>query len=946
MGKSEAPKVANRIGRRVSVASALRAAKASNVYVFDSPKLNERLVVVGDIPFLYALLAEADIRVSEYSLHGTVDDGTTSDKVDMVVHYVDKTIEKWYFVNDEQLKSRKRSKKKEKAVEVLDGEPSAQGVIQKGIAALRTHKKRLDNILHLCAAFNRVRGCNAAHETELVASLSDGQQVTLLDLITKPSVDPAIMLGLVARAVLTGVLDTELDENLFGRMSILCAGNAASIVPISPLVAALSASNDSDISTKETVNREAGIPQTLRTRGRPRTAVAVGDRNYTLWPQVDERTLKKSRGASVLLRFQRRKKAVELYIDDVKDFETIERDTGISEAMVYYWLERCLLPDTAGGIVGFQALVGGFRVGYVRTKAVSAERGLNNGGDAGAFGQLLLAHTDIADLIEEWVFSYSTNLLPETAVPYREIHQQFKRALLDAGLTKDDYPLNRADCGRNALYSYCKRLEAQNQLEARLAREGKASAEREDGRGPIPRITALRPFSFLQLDFHSLDATGVVIFVDENGVEHVLPVARFYIGFLIDEKTSAILGFHYVLKLAPDTDSVLDILDSAVFPGLFDGDDALCKHTPDGKFLVNSFLPEFSRQGFAMIRMDRGWSNIAKDVTNNIMDVFGSAIQFGGARKWWIRPDIERIFRTITRQGVQRVPSTLGSGPQDSRRYRPVDSAVKYRIMVSDLIGIVASEVRRFNTEPHAGIHHATPLEVLRSAFELPQSPWIPQPLPLVNSGSAREDWMLFAHEESVRVSRDRKGARPCIRVSAIEARYRNEYLAENDWLVGERVTVRINRRDIRKAVAILERTGQPIGELVIEARWRESAVSWRDAVLIKRDGAQRRAHSTDISAASEYRASKHKELQELAKKKASNKAAKRAALDAARRELDERSSAPSEPAKAGRSAPTGPEVEGSAPGEPVAPGGWEGSVASPSLLGFEIRTVTGRGKA
>jgi len=918
MGQAPVSALLEKVRWRVSVYKPLRAATTSSVYVFDSPKRNERLVIVGDIPFMYALIAEADPTITGYFFETCEDSETADRSAQMKIWFRDNRSQIWRIVNDEDVprQGKNTATAKSKPQSATEGP-----FVAKGIAALRRQTKRIDNILLLCSLFNRARGCSVWNEARhLDDTLFANSEATVADLIRIDGIDPACMLGVIALRVLSGSVTTDLDKQLFGRMSMIRRDEGVMPTPLTPLAAVLAGISEEQAATLDEEEKGPTAQKgTLPNKGRPRKLVPPAHRNYREWVQVDEKALLRARGEVVSIRFTNRKKAVKMYLDQNVDFAAIEKASGIPPAMVLYWVKRCQIPDGAGGIVGFPALLDGFRAGYNRTEPLLATQGSGSAGYAGEFGRLLSTHSRIAERIENLLFGEDPESVPETQMPYTAIHEVFKRELRAAGLTGEDYPFTTDDVGYNSLRLFCKELEGANPLRSRIAREGSNAGRRRDGLGPRPRIRARRPLSIVQLDFHYTDAIGMVVLVDKDGVEHELPVARFYIGLLIDENTGAILGFHYLLQVQPNADSVLDVVESALYSRQFAEDDQHLRFTPDGKFLMNSFLPELERHGYTMLRMDRGWSNIAKDVTNNVMSVLGCALHFGPSRSWWVRPLIERIFKTLTNRGLQRMPSTLGSNTQDVRKDQPDAKAIRYRVMVSDLLAVISSEIHQFNTEGRAGEHEASPLDVMRAALAHPDSPYMPQPLPL----DKRQDWMLFAHVESIRITRERNGARPCVRVSAIECLYRNPHLAESDWLVGKRLLVCINRRDVRQAVGVLEDTGISIGELIAEGRFEARRITWTEAVAFKRDRKIRRRHSTHVSAATQLRVQKVEELAGAAKSKSTRRKAKRAALAAAKLQLDHK--ADPQPAQQ----------------QSV----WQGGNDAHAVFGFRLKVVSGKGR-
>ncbi|ERJ39507.1 hypothetical protein L810_5860 [Burkholderia sp. AU4i] len=902
------------VRRRRSAAMAVRDQKnkLANVWLFDSPKMNERQVISGDVPFMHAVLLEADPAVAGYFFRDRIaQNGGRAGTQDMWVYYADGRHEVWRFVDA----ARQPTMPNPNDAHGERGADVESNIVLKAGEALESQAIRFDNVLHLCGFVNRARSCTAWHEARLaVKRLEAGKPFKLIDTLQQDNVDPAVMLGLLGHYILNGELQVDLATQLLGRLSELRPaqhdpGRASDVAP------AIALPSIDSVDAPDSEHRCEGL-KIRSARGRPRCIVSAEHRDFTRWPDVDDLTLTFLSETDREM-FKSRRWAVQLAIEGV-EYDVIYLWTRCAAPAVRYWTKRCLLPDGAGGIVGFPALMRGYRVGYTRTKSVEVQQGSGSAGYAGVFGQVLERYEDLAEFIKDRLFPDGSERLPEKRVPYRSIWIDFKLALRERGVGDGDWPFKTDNQGEKAVREYCKELEENYPLLARRARLSADAARRADGRGPSPLIRAQRVGSFMQLDFHFTDAIGCLIFEDARKVQHRIPVARFYIGLMCDESNQSVYGFNAVLRPAPTAQNVLEIVDSAIRTDPVDSGHPFFRYAPDGSYLIGALIPEVRRSGFTVLRMDRAWCNTCADVTNNLMDVLGCAINFGPARAWWARAIIERINGTLTRRGVQRVPSTLGSGPTDGRRDDPVGKATRYEIKVSDLIAIIVGEIRHHNMQTNEGLHNASPEQLVRAAVDFPEQPYLPQPLP-----QRKDDWMFFAHLEEARITgRAAKGEQPSVKIHGIRCTYRSRDFADKPWLIGKPIKVYVDLRDIRHAVGFIPDIKQSV-ELVPERKWREYRVSWSDALLIARDRRIRRGDDEYRAVVSIYQEEQMKALAQAAKTKRGAMSAKNLALDAARYELNEKK-------------------QGENP-EPTVEEGWQSSIDLVKALGISIIPITGR---
>lgn len=565
-------------------------------------------------------------------------------------------------------------------------------------------------------------------------------------------------------------------------------------------------------------------------RGMKRATIPVAYRDLSTWPTPDIHVMSDSDRAYYL----RRRTAVEMYSDEVS-FQLIRDESDLSEDEVRRTVKRCVSLDADGRIVGFFACIKGYRtIGYKRSAEVAHSKFDGSGGCAGALRQLFDRFPDVELLVTELFLGKDTHEhIGETRTPIVKIHNQFKIKLREFGLTDNDWPFNTKNCGYKSIAKYCQQLFLDHTQQAVRGRSGIDAARRGPvGRGIAPILPRLRPFSAVQLDFHKIDAASIIVITNEFGREVEVPLARWHIGLAAEEYSGAVIGAYVALETTPSGDSTLEILDSALRPDARECDNLSGETVKLANTLLRQLMPEMTYQCFSVLKVDNGTSNVAHEVVNNVMDVVGCAVNFGPTYSWWRRDLIERIFGQLTRSGLQRAPSTHGTGPGDVRVEDPNGKAIGFRILLSELIDIIYREIRSHNTRRSEGLNWSSPLECVQAALSNPRSGLFVQPLP-----KTVQRWNpLLQHAEVVTVRGNlKRNERPYFVID--RWRYTNASLANSFDLIGQKLLTYTDRRLCRVVHATVLETGEQLGQMS-SSGWRaRSGCSWRDRKLLNRMG-------------------------------------------------------------------------------------------------------------
>lgn len=568
-------------------------------------------------------------------------------------------------------------------------------------------------------------------------------------------------------------------------------------------------------------------------RGAQRQLIPLTFADLTTWPKPDETIFHED----IKRRYSGRKLAIELYAAG-ESFSEIFRRCGVREKEVRRLLKRCLLASDDGGIVGFRAIVKNVRLkDYYRSANVVHARHMGSGGCSGALGQLFTRFPEVEVLIKERFLKLSTDIVDEARIRFIDLHQVFTKRLRELGLGDDDWPFCTANIGYNALRTYCHNLYSTDRGRWIAVRLGKDAVRRNSvGNGETPLISPIRHFTHFSLDFHTVDAASIITVINSYGEEFDVHIKRWYIGVLLCDKPTLITGIHVVLELQPSGDDTLETVWSGLIPETYADDDSRITFVKDGKVLPNQLNPALAYQGFSVVRVDNAWANAATEVITNIILVTGCAFGFGPIRAWWIRPFIERVFGELTARGLQRLPSTYGCAPKDTKRDGPDVKAAKFRIRLSELSGILHSCVREFNEHRSEGLEFSSPMDAIASAIVNSKSGFLPQ---TIANDAGQIPRLLLKKKTVVLRGNIKKNIAPYVQVD--RCRYTNPRLSRAHHLLGRQLLMSMHRKDLDISFLSCPETGEDFGLLVPEKRWRASPLSVRERVLLNRSGLAKR---------------------------------------------------------------------------------------------------------
>ncbi len=119
----------------------------------------------------------------------------------------------------------------------------------------------------------------------------------------------------------------------------------------------------------------------------------------SLWPRVDTNALPLEQRTI----FGARQRAIDLYVGG-ESIRLIEEQTGINRRQLYFLLDRCLMNDVNGRVIGYPGLVKYKHFAtYTRTTALKVAHHAGGVGLVGAFSVLLERYPVLATWINQQI---------------------------------------------------------------------------------------------------------------------------------------------------------------------------------------------------------------------------------------------------------------------------------------------------------------------------------------------------------------------------------------------------------------------------------------------------------------------------------------------------------------------------------------------------------------
>ncbi len=556
------------------------------------------------------------------------------------------------------------------------------------------------------------------------------------------------------------------------------------------------------------------------------------------WLPVDVSSFSAAKKA----KFNRRKRAVDLYLSSDLSIEKILYKCGLSKSELIRILKRAFDVSPDGDPWGYTACIPNFRFKkYERTTNKLT-------GHAGLFSQFLRQYPNLEDSLKGWALGKKK--IDECYVRGRNtkiIWEAFKDNCTAKGIdTELDYPFSNRDGGREVIRNYCRKVQKENFIEGAIAEFGDNIQSITTNHICLNNaVPILKPYNKVQFDAHRLDAELIIRIKDQFGEEQELPLSRIWLLVLIDVSSRAILGYSLSLSENYTMEDLLECIASSFTPWLPKENTNGVIHYKRNAGLPSGVIDKCAWRSFDVVQLDNAYANISSWLQNRIISTGAIEIISNKARRPRSNSIIERFMRTFEEASLHRWPNTTGSNPQDPRRRNATQQAKKLLIEYENLELVTDVAIANYNASPHTSLNGRTPLEYIR--YRIDRAGDIPRYL----TNQQPDNIPLFERNYFVTIRSSREHQhRPYIKFKGV--RYSSDFLRINTQYTNQRATFRVNIKDIRTGLLFLE-NGKCIGRLEAEERWMIYPHSLKIRCAILKLIKQKRLYSDTLTPLSDY---------------------------------------------------------------------------------------------
>ncbi len=538
-----------------------------------------------------------------------------------------------------------------------------------------------------------------------------------------------------------------------------------------------------------------------------REALTDAQRDIATWPGVDVNVLPPEKQPLYTRRFN----AVRDYLAGAT-YGAIRRAYDISPTRLWELVQRCLDKHPDGRLYGARALVPGVRTKpYQRRAEIKVQPCGSRGGYSGALGRLFDRFPELKEHIDDlFLKRRKPGLVHEPRIAIKHLHKRFIDKCRALGI-KQDYPFTTKWLGKRALHNYLAQLAAKSADETVCARYGRNAARKWEATGEGAASEATRPFQFVQCDGHRIDGMFTIRVPHPTLGEVPVELPRIWLLVIKDVFSRAILGYVIALALEYGADDVAQCIQNAVVPWTPRKLTIPGLHYPERGGFPSGVLPHAQWVVWDDFWYDNAKAHLADITLDLLLERLHCRPHAGAIDAIERRAILERFFLTFEENGIHRLVSTTGSHPNDARRDNPQEKALKFDVRLEHLEELVDVMLAQFNATPHTALGFRTPLEVIEYYFAA--------------GGEVRRldekdrDATEFLVHRDVRTVRGniKKSRRPYIEYE--NAVYRNEVLSRSPHLIGARLTLHVNRRDLRCIKAFLP-NGAELGVLTAQHGW------------------------------------------------------------------------------------------------------------------------------
>lgn len=420
--------------------------------------------------------------------------------------------------------------------------------------------------------------------------------------------------------------------------------------------------------------------------------------NHALWPDADTTNLsEKDQGT-----YETRRDNIIAYLDD-KALKAGIKKLPCQE--IHRLLDRCLKKHPDKKIWGFRALVPGVRMKEYERTAPSGPMGIGTRG--GRAGSMKLFFKRFPDLVEAAEKEFTAHAEKDKELNVIEaasdIHQTFIthcearmiQQRIAAGESEHDakqnvkleYPFNTEDCLLTSFTNHLQRLYDTMPYQTIKGRHGDDAAMRYSSDVAIEKPEKItRPYQSVSIDAYQIIANFWFPKVEDMRYgERENFVVRPWLLAMVEDFTDAVLAIQIVLAKEPNRWDALRLIKKALIPW------TPMQFTLEGlAYSEGAGMPSGLIKGceyaiWTELRIDNALAFLAEDVRRAVKKVTGGIVNDGTAKRPGKRNHAERLFAILQEYGFDRIPNSVGIGPQDPRRNLSAEAAFTYKIGRTDL---------------------------------------------------------------------------------------------------------------------------------------------------------------------------------------------------------------------------------------------------------------------
>jgi len=510
-------------------------------------------------------------------------------------------------------------------------------------------------------------------------------------------------------------------------------------------------------------------------------------RNPDNWPRFDASGFEPDERE----RYERRRKGIEAYLNGATR-KAAAGIAGCSPSELGRLFGRCVTvtPDIA--FVGWKGLDKNFKL----VPWGSAKRKPGAPPGKGYVGEFLALLEDpvIRGVLDNAIEGQSPNwTMPLSRIQRKEVFDVFLLACAARPNGQNMYPLasDNHSKAKRSVYRYIDQALSKGVNNYSIWFGHAANTRMRIGTGTSSFRLVTQPFDLVRGDAHCWDVAGTILIESEHGPKRI-PISRLWIFLLIDDLSATAVGYSVSYEIQISAETIERAFVSAQTPWVprelsfsLEYEKGAC--LPAGN--VNGIDACFP----ASVKLDNYSAHYSKLVQEDVRTGMGFHMHFGGVGTWWSNARLERLFGVLEQKGIHRLPSSLGSGPQDPRRPKdPIKAAIENDVDWKYVVDLVEVLVTSENVRKSAGRSNMSGIEILRNHAGSASVGFLPRMPMQPHATAPRIGWEIL----KLRIAGSRESGRNPY-VEHLGRIYSHRDFKGNWELLDQYITVHIRKSDV-----------------------------------------------------------------------------------------------------------------------------------------------------